>query len=144
MTSTSIAGAVIIVAVAVAYGLWIRSRATAPMPDEPHRFDPEEGVRFLGTARVDGRVAAWPRGELVADRDVIMVAVAVGRAGTEHLVVERSRVQSVTIEGGRISRRVTLAVTGPEGVRAADTRFGAAMADPAPALRQLGWPVVTP
>lgn len=144
MTPTAVAGAVIIVAVAVAYGLWIRSRTQAPMPDQPHRFDPDEGVRFLGTARVDGRVAAWPRGELVADRDVIMVRVAVGRAGTEDLVVERARVKSVTIEGGRISRRVALTVTGPDRARAADTRFGAAMADPAPALRQLGWPVVTP
>jgi len=129
------------VGVAVIYLQRVRALQRAPMPNEPTSFDPAVGVRFLGTARVDGRGAAWPHGELIADRDHLMVRVGSGRWGSQDLVIDRGQVRAITVEGSKLSRRVTIVATGPERQRIADARFGAALADPAPALTDLGWPV---
>jgi hypothetical protein len=141
VTPTAAAGAVVIVVIAIAYALWIRGLMRAPLPDQPHAFDPVDGVRFLGTARVDARVAGWPRGQLVADRDVIMVRVPLGRGEHGDLVVHRGDVRSVVVQGGRLSRRVALEISGGDRQRVESMKFGAALSDPAPALSALGWPV---
>lgn len=130
-----------IIAIAIAYALWIRGLMRAPLPDEPHAFDPVDGVRFLGTARVDGKVAGWPRGQLVADRDVMLVRVPLGRGANGDLMIHRRDVRSVVVQGSRLSRRVALDIGGGDRKRAEDMRFGAALSDPAPALVALGWPV---
>lgn len=130
-----------IIAIAIAYALWIRGLMRAPLPDEPHAFDPVDGVRFLGTARVDGKVAGWPRGQLVADRDVMLVRVPLGRGANGDLMIHRRDVRSVVVQGSRLSRRVALDIGGGDRKRADDMRFGAALSDPAPALLALGWPV---
>lgn len=141
MSPFAVAGAVVMVAVAVVYLQRVRALQQAPLPTEPQAFDPEVGVRFLGTARVDGRSAAWPHGELVADRDHLLVRARSGRWGSTDVVVARQHVRSVTVAGGRLSRRVAVVATGPNRQLLADMRFGAAFADPAPALAALGWPV---
>jgi hypothetical protein len=153
MTSTAAVGAAVIVAISIAYVMWIRGLMQAPLPGQPHVFDPDHGVRFLGTARVDGKVAGWPRGQLVADRDVLMVRVPLGRDANADLVLNRRDVRSVVVQGGSLSRRVTIMTTGggpsgggPSGgdaSRVAAMRFGAALSDPGPALTALGWPVTT-
>jgi hypothetical protein len=153
MTSTSAVGAVVIIAIAIAYLLWIRGLMRAPLPQDPHAFDPDDGVRFLGTARVDGKVAGWPRGQLVADRDVLMVRVPLGRDEHADLVVHRGDVRSVVVQGSSLSRRLAL-VTASSYKQSGDQqrrdqqridamKFGAALSDPAPALRALGWPVTS-
>lgn len=141
MTPTAAVGAIVIVVIAISYALWIRGLMRAPLPDEPHAFDSIDGVRFLGTARVDGRVAGWPRGQLVADRDVMVVRVPLGRGATGDLVLQRGDVRSVVVQGGRLSRRVSVDAAGVDRQRVDDMRFGAALSDPAPALAALGWPV---
>lgn len=141
MTPTAAFGAVVIIVIAISYALWIRGLMRAPLPDEPHAFDPIDGVRFLGTARVDGRVAGWPRGQLFADCDVMIVRVPLGRGANGDLVLQRRDVRSVVVQGGRLSRRVSVDAKGVDRQRVDDMRFGAALSDPAPALLALGWPV---
>lgn len=144
MSPFAVVGAVVMIAAALWYYQRVQSLRQAPMPSEPQAIDPTLGVRFLGTARVDGRVAAWPHGELLADRDHLMIRARSGRWGSTDVVVARAHVRLVTIEGGRVSRRVVVHATGPQRSTFADVRFGAAFADPAPALTDLGWPVDTP
>lgn len=144
MSPFAVVGAVVMVGAALVYFQRVQSLRQAPMPSEPSRIDPTVGVRFLGTAKVDGRVAAWPHGELLADRDHLMIRARSGRWGSADVVVARTNVRSVSIEGGRVSRRVVVHTTGPQRSTLADVRFGAAFADPGPALTNLGWPVDTP
>lgn len=141
MTSTAAVGAAVIVAISIVYVMWVRGLMRAPLPEQPHVFDPAEGVRFLGTARVDGKVAGWPGGQLVADREVIMVRVPLGRDAYADLVLDRRDVSSVLVQVSSLSRRVTIVASGGDRSRVAAMKFGAALSDPAPALTALGWPV---
>jgi hypothetical protein len=144
VTPIAAIGAVVFVSLATAYVLRVRGQMRAPLPEQPHAFDPVDGVRFLGTARVDGKTAGWPSGQLVADRDVILVRVPLGRGANGDLVLHRRDVRSVVVQGGRLSRRVSFEATGPDRQRVDAMRFGAALTDPAPVLAALGWPVESP
>jgi hypothetical protein len=141
---TGIVGAVAFVALGVGYALWVRRRMTAPPPEGTHPFDAADMVRFLGTARVDGRTAGWPRGELVADRSALLVRAPGSRGAHNDLLVARREVRAIRVEGSVLARRVVITATGGARGRADETRFGAAFSDPAPGLARLGWPVETP
>ena len=135
-----IAGAVIMVAVGTAYLLWVRGHLRAPFPTDPHRFDPQEAVRFLGTARVGDTTASLPRGEMVVDRDAVLVRAQAPK-GEAVVLLRRGQVRAVHIRGGRGARRVSFVPVGRGDAAVEDLLFGAALLDPAPTMIELGWPV---
>lgn len=147
MTAGALVGALIGLSFGVGYMMWVRQRMQAPMPEGPHTFNAEEAVRFLGTAKVAGQVATWPRGELLADASAILVrAPRRGPATADdseltQVLIGRDDVRSVTVRGSKLSRRVTFELVGRARKRVGEVTFGAALADPAPALRSLDWPV---